>query len=429
MFYIITVIMDAIEKLQLFASQMDLEPAEELSAPRPSIAPTGEAGMVPGARREGVPGAPHEAAPGLLPCGEPFSSGQRDPKKRALGIYDAVAPGKGRVAMLKTMLTSACERDCYYCPFRAKRNYRRATFKPEEMARTFSEMHRAGLVQGLFLSSGIAGGGVRTQDRLIATAEILRFKLGFRGFLHLKIMPGAEQAQVERAMQLADRVSINLEAPNSHRLKQLAPHKEFIEELLRPLEWIEAIRRTTPPSHSWNGRWPSSVTQLVVGGADESDVEILSTTARLYRDAHLARVYFSAFSPVIDTPLENRPAENPIRQHRLYQSSFLLRDYGFDLEELPFTPSGNLPLDLDPKQAWAECYLREAPVELNRADRQELLRIPGIGPKGADAILAARRKGKLRDLRDLQAMGVAPARVTPYVLLDGKRPAHQLALW
>jgi len=168
-------------------------------------------------------------------------------------------------------------------------------------------LHRAGVAQGIFLSSGIAGKGVRTQDRLIDAAEILRNKLGYRGYLHLKIMPGAERAQVERSMQLADRVSVNLEAPNQTRLSLLAPHKEFAEELIQPLRWIEEIRRTQPAHRAWDGRWPSSTTQFVVGAADESDLELLATTEHLYNQLHLRRTYFMAFNPVPDTPLENLP--------------------------------------------------------------------------------------------------------------------------
>jgi len=337
-------------------------------------------------------------------------------------------PGGQRIALLKTLLTSACERDCYYCPFRAGRDFCRTAFQPDELAKTFMDMFRAKIAEGMFLSSGVAGGGLRTQDRLIATAEILR-KSGYRGYLHLKLMPGVERAQVERAMQLADRVSINLEAPNSERLARLAPHKTFIEELVRPLQWVEEIRQTQPAYRGWNGRWPSITTQFVVGAAGESDLEILAITTRLHQSVRLARAYFSTFTPIPDTPLENMPPENPLREHRLYQSSFLLRDYGFNLEDLPFTSTGNLPLDVDPKLAWARVNLAESPVEVNRADRRELLRVPGIGPKGAEAILAARRTGKLHDLRDLQAIGVIASRAAPFVLLDGKRPPQQLSLW
>jgi predicted DNA-binding helix-hairpin-helix protein len=334
-----------------------------------------------------------------------------------------------KVKLLKTMLSSACERDCFYCPFRAGRNYRRATFRPQEFARLFAELAHKGAVEGLFLSSGIAGGGIRTQDKLLDTADILRNKFGFRGYLHLKIMPGAEKAQVERAMQLADRVSVNLEAPNSERLARLAPHKTFLEELLQPLKWVEEIRRSTPPTRAWNQRWPSSVTQFVAGGADESDLELLTTTEYLHKNVGLKRAYFSAFFPIRDTPLENKAPVDPIREHRLYQASFLLRDYGFNLEELPFISSGNLPLGSDPKLAWAQVNLTHTPLELNRAEYAQLLRVPGIGPKGAEAILQARRAGKLRDLSVLKKLGILAARAAPFVLLDGKQPATQPSLF
>ncbi|MFN3929162.1 MAG: radical SAM protein, partial [Thermoflexus sp.] len=171
-------------------------------------------------------------------------------------IYEARVQGR-TVRLLKVLLTSACERDCYYCPFRAGRSFRRASFQPDELARVFYAMHQRGLVDGLFLSSGILGGGVRTQDRLVAVAELLRRRYGYRGYLHLKLMPGAEADQVREAMRWADRVSINLEAPNPERLSRLAPHKDFMKELERPLYTAGRIRREEPPRITWSGRWPS----------------------------------------------------------------------------------------------------------------------------------------------------------------------------
>ncbi len=388
--------MDNVQKLQLFAQHMDLEPAEEVGE-RPSVR--------------------HLAT---APCGieepEPL-------------IYHAKMPGGKTIPLLKTLLSSACERNCNYCPFRAGRNFRREAFKPEEMAKTFMDLYRAGIADGLFLSSGIIGGGVKTQDRLIETAEILRHKHQYRGYLHLKVMPGAEKAQVARLMQLVNRLSVNLEAPNDKRLADLAPMKQFFKELVRPLQWIEEIRQTQPAHLGWNGRWPSSVTQFVVGAVGETDLELLSTAEYLYKHLSLQRAYFSAFNPVPDTPLEHLPRASKLRQHRLYQASFLFRDYGFDLEEMPFTDSGNLPLDTDPKTAWAQVALRDAPIEVNRAEKEALLRIPGIGPKGAETILRARRRSTLREVGDLQAIGVQTKRLKPFVLLDGKRPSYQLPLF
>ncbi len=343
-------------------------------------------------------------------------------------IYNAASGGK-RVKLLKTLLTSACERDCNYCPFRAGRDFLRETLRPEEMSSSFYRMYQAGRVEGLFLSSGIAGGGVKTQDRLIATAELLRRRLGFRGYLHLKIMPGAEKEQVQRAMQLADRVSINLEAPNESRLGRLAPHKIFWEELFTRLGWVEEIRRNQPGEQAWKGRWPSVTTQFVVGAVGESDLELLSTSEYLFRQFHLARTYYSAFDPIPDTPLENQKPENPVRQQRLYQASFLLRDYGFDLEDLPFEATGFLPLEIDPKRAWAEQNLSEQPLEINRADRSQLLRIPGIGPGSVEILLSERRRNPLHDLSDLTRLGISAHRAAPFILVNGQRPARQLSLW
>jgi predicted DNA-binding helix-hairpin-helix protein len=380
--------MDALQKLRILGPATRYEPAEEVS----------------GGQRQ-----------------SPRSS--RVPADLSKCIHHAVMPGGKRIALLKTLLTSACERDCTYCAFRSGRDFRRATFTPDELAHLFMELNRSGVAEGVFLSSGVAGGGPNTQNRLLDAAEILRHRYGFRGYIHLKIMPGAERDQVAAAMALADRVSVNLEAPNAPRLADLAPHKSFDDELLLRLQWIEEIR------HQMRRKRPSSTTQFVVGAVDERDVEILTTTEILYRRAGLARAYFSSFSPVDDTPLADHPPADPAREHRLYQSSFLLRDYGFTAEELPFDAQGNLPLDTDPKMAWAQQNLAQRPVEVNRADRETLLRVPGIGPVGVQRVLAARRQGRLRELGDLRKLRIVADRAAPYILLDGHRPAQQLSLW
>lgn len=362
--------------------------------------------------------------------GEPAKPACFTPKEqRAAFVHPAQLPNGKSIKLLKTLLSSACERDCFYCPFRAGRDFRRATFKPQEFAELFMKLNQSKAAEGIFLSSGIAAGGANTQNKILDTAEILRNKLGYRGYMHLKIMPGAEKGQVERMLQLADRVSINLEAPNTERLAKLAPHKVFIEELFRPLKWVEEIRRSQPAYKFWNGRYPSTVTQFVAGGADESDLELLTTTDWLMKNVRLKRAYFSAFHPIRDTPLENKAAVDPVREHRLYQASFLLRDYGFDLEEMPFAQDGNLPLPTDPKLAWAQQNLTQKPLEINKAERRELLRIPGIGPKHADAILQARRASKFRDLTALRKLGIVVARAAPFLLFDGRRPETQLAMF
>lgn len=348
-------------------------------------------------------------------------------KEKHLILYQAKTPQGKPVRLLKTLLSSVCERDCFYCPFRVGRDKRRATFHPEEFAQVFMQLYRAGIADGLFLSSGLAGGGIRTQDKLLDTAEILRDKLGFRGYLHLKLMPGAEKEQVLRAMQLADRVSINLEAPNAERLSQLAPHKGFFNEIVQLLQWVEQIRRSLPAHQGWQGRWPSAVTQLVLGAAGESDLEILQTSEWLFRSLKLSRTYYSPFRPVPDTPLENHPPANLLRQRRLYQASFLLRDYGFRLNDLTFGKDSNLPLEIDPKKAYAERHLREMPLEINRATPQQLLRVPGVGLQGVQRILQARQHTLLTDLCQLKKLGIETHRAAAYLLLNGRRPTRQLS--
>jgi predicted DNA-binding helix-hairpin-helix protein len=295
------------------------------------------------------------------------------------------------------------------------------------MAHAFDVLNRAGVVEGLFLSSGIVQGGVTTQDKLIATAEILRQKYHNPAYLHLKLMPGAEKAQVEAAMRLADRVSVNLEAPNTKRLELLAPKKQFMEELLQPLRYAQEIRLNQPGYLGFKGYWPSTVTQFVVGAVGESDLELLKTTEYIYGKLGLRRAYYSGFNPIEDTPFENLPPTPLIRQNRLYQASFLMRDYQFSMEELAFDLEGNLPLIMDPKQAWASQNLAGRPVELNRASREQLLRVPGIGPKGAEVLLKTRRESPLKELSQLKKLGIIAERAAPYILLNGKRPATQLS--
>jgi predicted DNA-binding helix-hairpin-helix protein len=347
-------------------------------------------------------------------------------KMNSISISDAIQTNGSRIKLLKTLLTSVCERNCYYCPFRSGRDFRRASFSPDEFSRLFIHLNKIGAAEGIFLSSGVVNGGSYTQDKLIDTAVLLRKKYKFNGYIHLKIMPGAERSQVEQAMLLADRVSINLEAPNTERLSLLAPGKIYDSELLQPLRWIDEIRQANSADRAWKGYWPSSATQFVVGAVGDSDLELLSTSQRLYRQYKLKRAYYSAFSPIADTPLENNPPASPAREHRLYEASFLLRDYGFDVEDLEYDAAGNLPLDIDPKLAWAQHNLTQ-PIEINRADSCELLRIPGIGKKGAAAIVTARHISPIKSLSELRPMGVNIARAAPFVILNGKLPARQLS--
>lgn len=331
---------------------------------------------------------------------------------------------KGAKPVLKTMLTTACERNCNYCPFRAGHSKtRRVTVSPDELAKAFDNLQQAKVVDGLFLSSGIIKGGATTQDKLLDTVAIIRQKYRYQGYIHLKIMPGAEYDQLHRAMQLADRVSINLEGPTEARLEALAPKKNLNHELLVQLQNAHQIKQNDPRIRA------SVVTQFVVGAVGDTDLELLSLSDRLYNQLGLARTYYSGFHPISGTPFESLTATNPQREFRLYQSSFLLRDYGWDVEELPFVDNGNLRLDVDPKIAWAELHLRHTPIDIMRADRLQLLRIPGIGTKTAESIIKARKQRNLYDMGQLARLGVrTPEKIIPYILLNGRKPPQQLTL-
>ncbi len=333
-----------------------------------------------------------------------------------------VERGDGRrMPVLKVLQTNACAKDCYYCPFRAGRRFRREAFGPEELANLVAQMYRARMIQGLFLSSGVVGKDDHSMAQMIATAEILRHKHDFRGYIHLKIMPGASDAAIEAALRLANRVSVNLEAPNPQRLARLTSTKDLTQDLEAPLRRVKELLEGT-------GQRVSRTTQFVVGAAGESDREILTTVQRLYRELGLARVYYSAFRPVPDTPLDGLPPENPRRQERLYQADALIRHYGFAVDELPLDDSGSLPLDADPKVAWAQCHPERFPVEVNTAPREALLRVPGIGPVAAERIVRWRRQASFRELGELRKTGAIAERAAPYITLGGRRPPLQLPL-
>lgn len=349
--------------------------------------------------------------------------------KEQFPVTHARLPDGKTIPLLKTMQTSVCERDCNYCCFRSGRDTPRASLTPDELADAVVKLSKAGIAKGVFLSSGITGGGIRTQDRIIATAEILRNKYHYQEYIHLKIMPGAERDQIFRAMQLADRVSINLEGPNENSLMKLAPHKVFFRELLEPLKLIEEIRLNYPSHLAWKGFWPSSCTQFVVGAVGERDIDLLQTSFNLRQNFGISRAYYSRFTPVINTPFENLPALNPWREHRLYQAFYLFRDYNFDLEDIQFDQNGHLQLDKDPKLAWAEQNLIDNPIEINRADYDQLLKIPGVGPVTAKQILNARLHDKIRDCSTLRKYGIPVTRAARFILLDGHHPAYQPGLF
>jgi len=280
------------------------------------------------------------------------------------------------------------------------------------------DMHRQGRVTGLFLSSAIDGGVRESMERLLKTAELVRYRHRFRGWMHLKVLPGAAREQVERAAQLANRLSLNLEAPTQSRLQAISPRKRFEHDIRRRMGWIRDLVA------SGDSRCRGQTTQFIVGAGEETDAEFVGTAGSLYGDLGLSRIYFSAFQPVPGTPLASRQPASFEREHRLYQTDFLLRKYGFDASEIVFDHLGNLPLETDPKTAWARRHPEFFPVEINRAARERLLRVPGIGPVACGRILKQRRREALRCLDSLRRTGAIAGRAAPFILLDGKRPSQ-----
>jgi predicted DNA-binding helix-hairpin-helix protein len=341
-------------------------------------------------------------------------------------IYNAKQKGGQTTRLLKVLQTNSCRFACKYCYTSCAIRRKRTTFKSDELATAFITLKRRQQVDGLFLSSGIVPDADTTMEKMLATVERLRLREGYSGYIHLKLIPGASFEYIAWAVELADRVSLNLEAPNQDRLTALSPDKEFDLNMWERMRWAADLMRRAR-LEGWQAA-KSLTTQFVVGAAGESDRELLQTVERAHRELDLRRAYFSAFHPIERSPFADLPAEDPVRALRLYQADFMIRDYGFGFADLPFDDEGLLPRDKTPKQAWAERYLIE-PVEVNRASRATLLKVPGIGPRSADRIIEARRETKLCDLSQLKALGVTIAWSVPYILLDGRRAPEQLRLW
>lgn len=351
----------------------------------------------------------------------------------SMGIAQARLPGGGSINLMRVMQTNACSLSCGYCPTYCGGKVPRATVSPEEVATTFMDVNRKGLAQGLFLTSGVPGRPTRATDRMLATLELLRQREGFAGYIHVKLLPGAETAQVEAAARLATRISVNLEGPTDAHVRMLAKEKDLSGDLLPKLELAGRLYRQAR-EEGGPGLRGSTTTQFVVGAVGERDREVLGLVARLERQRLLHHAHFSAFQPVVGTPFEGFAPTPAARESRLYQAEHLLREYGFGVEELAFEAGGNLPLDHDPKTAWALAHPERFPLEVTRAPLELLLRIPGVGPKAARTIVQARRHTVMRDLRDLRRIGVDTVRAGYYLTLRGRRLAttpapHQLRLF
>ena len=345
-----------------------------------------------------------------------------------MGICHAYAPDGRCISLLKLLLTNHCVFDCHYCINRKSSNVRRAKFTPQEVVDLTLSFYRRNYIEGLFLSSGIIKNSNHTMEQLIEVGRILREEHDFRGYIHLKTIPEADPELVYRAGLYADRVSINVELPTVAGLTRLAPDKnaDVIEGAMSHLkssivEAKDARKRfKSAPRFAPAGQ----STQMIVGADGASDCDIVSKASSLYGQFRLRRVYYSAFSPIPDAsavlPLQRPPL---IREHRLYQSDWLMRFYGYRPDEVQQAADadGMLPLDIDPKLAWALKFREQFPVDVNRAPREALLRVPGLGTRAVGAILAARRHRTLR-LDDVAKLTVSITKLRPFIVAADWRP-------
>ncbi|MFN4240664.1 MAG: putative DNA modification/repair radical SAM protein [Erythrobacter cryptus] len=345
-----------------------------------------------------------------------------------MGICHAYAPDGRCISLLKILLTNHCIFDCHYCINRKSANTPRARFTPPEVVALTLDFYRRNYIEGLFLSSGIVKSADHTMEQLVEVARALREEHDFRGYIHLKTIPEADPELIHQAGLYADRLSINVELPTRAGLARLAPDKNEarIEQAMahtrtRITEARAARRRFR---HAPRFAPAGQSTQMIIGADGASDAAIIGKARRLYDNFGLRRVYYSAFSPIPDAsavlPLQRPPLQ---REHRLYQSDWLMRFYGFAPEEVAAAAGadGNLPLDIDPKLAWALQFRAHFPVDINRAPREMLLRVPGLGTRAVARILSVRRHRRLR-LEDVARLTTSLAKVRPFIAASDWRP-------
>ncbi len=345
-----------------------------------------------------------------------------------MGICHSYTPDGRCVSLLKVLLTNNCIYDCHYCINRRSSNVRRARFTPEEVVRITLDFYKRNYIEGLFLSSGIVRSADHTMEMVVDVARKLREEHQFRGYIHLKTIPEASPALIELAGRYADRISINIELPSEKSLSKLAPEKN----LARTQEAMGHIRAKIDERFAEKKQPDNPVkpppfatgqsTQMIVGADDSTDAHILQRADTLYTGYKLRRVYYSGFSPIPE-PSSLLPIKPPplVREHRLYQADWLLRFYGFKVDEIADEKAPNLDLALDPKLAWALRNRERFPVDINRASREELLRIPGLGVRNADRILDARRFTRLR-LSDLVLLRLAMKKIMPFIIAADHTP-------
>ena len=344
-----------------------------------------------------------------------------------MGICHAYAPDGRCISLLKILLTNSCIFDCHYCINRKSSNVRRARFTAKEVVDLTISFYKRNYIEGLFLSSGIIGSSNYTMEQLVEVARSLREDHDFRGYIHLKTIPDADPELVAAAGRHADRVSINVELPTTPGLKRLAPEKsvERIAGAMADMKASIVDARDASKHYKSAPRYAPAgqSTQMIVGADAATDSDIVLRASGLYDAFGMRRVYYSAFSPIPDAsailPLKRPPL---MREHRLYQSDWLMRFYGFaPAEVMSATDNGMLPLDIDPKLAWALKFRASFPVDVNRAPKEMLLRVPGLGVHAVGRILTSRRWRRL-SLADVARLTVSIAKLRPFIITEDWRP-------
>lgn len=340
------------------------------------------------------------------------------------GICHSFTPDGRCISLLKVLLTNYCIYDCAYCINRRSNDVERAAFTAEELVQLTMNFYRRNYIEGLFLSSSVFNTPNATMETLTCVVEKLRNEHGFKGYIHLKAIPGADEELIKKAGSLVDRMSVNLELPSSESLKLLAPEKHK-EDIFHPMKLIKNSIQISNSERKIFKKAPLFVpggqsTQLIVGATKESDLNILNLSEGLYQKYSLKRVYYSAYVPVNSgnnlPELKNPPT---LREHRLYQGDWLLRVYGFKAGELLTDKNPNFDMNFDPKTSWALNNIHLFPVEVNGAPYETLIRIPGIGTRGALKILSARRISAL-DFYDLKKLGVVLKRAQYFITCKGR---------
>ncbi|MBC3475246.1 putative DNA modification/repair radical SAM protein [Pseudomonas taiwanensis] len=340
-----------------------------------------------------------------------------------MGICHSFTPDGRCVSLLKVLLTNFCLYDCQYCVNRRSSNVPRARFTPEEVVRLTLDFYRRNCISGLFLSSGIIRSADYTMEQLIRVARLLRETHQFRGYIHLKTIPDADPLLIEEAGRLADRLSVNIELPTDASLKRLAPEKRAhtIRQAMGVIHRGQQAVANEPKAPRFTPAGQS--TQVIVGADSTDDSTLLRNAESLYQGYGLKRVYYSAFSPIPDSPNSVPLAAPPLlREHRLYQADFLLRGYGYKAGEL-LGPNANLALDIDPKLAWALANRDVFPLDVNRAEPALLARIPGIGLRSVQRLVALRRERRIR-YDDLIQLRCVLDKARPFIVTSDYRPAQ-----